>query len=279
MQKESMLRRKSMLAASGRSLHAEDEDMTVNFTQFYQLLLQITQIVYKDMYEKDMTVALNNFLIEAMCPLMAWTKGHNKRGSTDVLVREERVALLLATYSPNMWKVFLMYAHNSIKKAPDESCLNFPDIAKANEKTLFGLPSGCPNRAYSNVGGIGGPSKDYLVISETSFLRLCMDYGLCPQLQTTRQCKEIFAMCNRAKSTVKVVTKDIQAPTAASQLTRAAKGKKTIAFSRKPSSAPMYFGKAEEGRVGSPPAAPGPGHTETQTLPPVQLATGLGKCI
>jgi hypothetical protein len=276
MQKESMLRRKSIMAASGKSQEGED-DMSVNFTQFYQLLLQITQIVYKDMYEQDMTVALNNFLIESMCPLMAWSKGHNKRGSTDILVREERIALLLVTYSPNIWKVFLMYAHNSIKKAPEGGCLNFPDVAKANEKTLFGLPNNCPNRTYSSVGGIGGNNKDYLVISETSFLRLCMDYGLCPQLQTTKQCKDIFALCNRNKFTLKIVTKDMQAPTAASQLTRAAKGKKTTVFKTRPSAAPMYFGKAEEGRIGSPPPTPGPGHTDAQSLPPVQLATGLGQ--
>ena len=41
----------------------------------------------------------------------------------------------------------------------------------------------------------------------------------------------------------------------------------------------MYFGKAEENRIGPPPPAPGPGHTDPVTIPPVQLATGLGKII
>jgi hypothetical protein len=236
MQKDSMLRRKSMLAAqtgrsnsnkmssnsstksedSGMQGDEQEDDMSVNFTQFYQLILQITQIVYKDLYETDSTVALNNFLIESLVPLMAWTRerSHNKRGSTDVLVKEERIALLLATYSPNIWKVFLMYAHNSIKKAPEEGSLRYPDTAKMNERTLFGLPAGCPNRMYNNVGGIGNSAtKDYLVISETSFLRLCMDYGLCPQLQTVKQCKDIFSMCNRPKYTIKTVTKDMQVQT------------------------------------------------------------------
>jgi len=35
----------------------------VTFSQFYLLLLKITQIVYSDLYIKDETVAFNKFLL------------------------------------------------------------------------------------------------------------------------------------------------------------------------------------------------------------------------
>jgi hypothetical protein len=51
-----------------------------------------------------------------ICPLFVWTKGHHKRGSRDVLVLEERILLLLTTYAPNLWRVFLTYAHDAVGK-------------------------------------------------------------------------------------------------------------------------------------------------------------------
>lgn len=45
-----------------------------------------------------------------------WSKGRHKRGSTDVLVLEERIQLLLATYAPNLWRVFLCYAQDAVGK-------------------------------------------------------------------------------------------------------------------------------------------------------------------
>jgi hypothetical protein len=53
---------------------------------------------------------------EVICPLFVWTKGHHKRGSRDVLVLEERILLLLTTYAPNLWRVFLTYAHDAVGK-------------------------------------------------------------------------------------------------------------------------------------------------------------------
>lgn len=51
-----------------------------------------------------------------ICPFYLWCKGHNKRGSTDELVLEERIALVMVTYAPNLWKVFLNYASDATGK-------------------------------------------------------------------------------------------------------------------------------------------------------------------
>jgi hypothetical protein len=57
-----------------------------------------------------------------ICPLFVWTKGHHKRGSRDVLVLEERILLLLTTYAPNLWRVFLTYAHDAVGKVRGGLC-------------------------------------------------------------------------------------------------------------------------------------------------------------
>lgn len=53
---------------------------------------------------------------EAICPLYVWCKGHHKRGSRDVLVLEERILLLMTTYAPNLYRVFLTYGHDAVGK-------------------------------------------------------------------------------------------------------------------------------------------------------------------
>ena len=73
------------------------------------------------------------WLQEVLCPLYAWCKGHCKRGSIDTLVTEDRLALLMFTYSPNLWRVFLMYAQDAVGKTQDVHLL-FPEYAQANEK-------------------------------------------------------------------------------------------------------------------------------------------------
>jgi hypothetical protein len=86
----------------GRSSH---DNFIVNFAQFYQLLLRIAHVVYSDLYSQDASHALNKLLQESILPLYGWTQGHSKRGSTDPLVTEERIVLLLSLYAPNLWKV------------------------------------------------------------------------------------------------------------------------------------------------------------------------------
>lgn len=56
------------------------------------------------------------YIQEVMCPLFVWCKGHHKRGSRDVLVLEERILLLMTTYAPNLYRVFLTYGHDAVGK-------------------------------------------------------------------------------------------------------------------------------------------------------------------
>jgi hypothetical protein len=51
-----------------------------------------------------------------------WCKGHHKRGSRDVLVLEERILLLMTTYAPNLYRVFLTYAHDAVGKVRTCAC-------------------------------------------------------------------------------------------------------------------------------------------------------------
>jgi len=57
-----------------------------------------------------------HFQQEVVCPLFVWCKGHHKRGSRDVLVLEERILLLMVTYAPNLYRVFLTYGHDAVNK-------------------------------------------------------------------------------------------------------------------------------------------------------------------
>ena len=94
------------------------DNFRLNFAQFYQILLRITHIVYADLYAQAPAHAFNKFLQETMLPLCCWSKGHHKRGSTDTLVTDERIVLLLMTYAPNLWRVFLAYAQDCTAKVP-----------------------------------------------------------------------------------------------------------------------------------------------------------------
>jgi hypothetical protein len=62
-----------------------------------------------------------------------WCKGHYKRGATDELVLEERIALVMITYAPNLWRVFLNYATDAVGKIAEIN-LPFPEAAQLNER-------------------------------------------------------------------------------------------------------------------------------------------------
>lgn len=118
---------------SNVSTQKKTDKFLVDFGQFYQILLRISQIVYSELYARDPTVAFNKILQETICPLYLWCKGHHKRGSSDELVLEERILLVMSTYAPNLWKVFLTYSADAVGKIPEIS-LAFPDTAQLNEK-------------------------------------------------------------------------------------------------------------------------------------------------
>jgi len=135
----------------------QSDRFTVNFTQFYQVLLKISQIVYPSVYEKSKTEAFNKVLSECICPLYCWcNSGHDKHGSTDPLVTDERVALLFMTYAPNLWKVFLSYCQDSSHK-PADMKLAYPAYAQACERALFGIPKGAPYTPPANIGEGSSP--------------------------------------------------------------------------------------------------------------------------
>lgn len=41
---------------------SKNDKFIINFSQFYMLLLRVTQIVYADLFEKDSTLAFNKLL-------------------------------------------------------------------------------------------------------------------------------------------------------------------------------------------------------------------------
>lgn len=124
----------------------KEDQFTINFNQFFMLLLKVTQVVYPQLYEHDPCAALNKVLLESLIPLYSWSVGNEKCGTVDPLLQDERIALLLVTYMPNLWRVFLAYAQDSHCKAP-EMDLPFPSFAQACEHALFGVPPGAPYNA------------------------------------------------------------------------------------------------------------------------------------
>jgi hypothetical protein len=160
----------------------------INFTQFYELLLRITQIVYAELWEEDKTVALNKVLQEVILPMYVWSQGHSKLGSTDQLMREERISLLLHTYAPNLWRVFLMYAQDSNGKVPEFN-LQYPQCAQDVERLLFGVPKGSPAGFVSRQASAG---VEPYMMTLAACVRLCLDYGLVPHLATREDVKKIY---------------------------------------------------------------------------------------
>jgi hypothetical protein len=253
-------RRASTMSAKKSDVSGGDT-FRVNFTQFYQLLLRITQVVYFDLYEKDMTLAFNKILQESICPLYAWIQGHSKRGSIDVLVRDERIPLLMVTYAPNLWKVFLFYAKDPLNKLPDQTCKSFPEPVQQDEKSLFGPPPGIPVKVDDKVKKNKDRTCDTLLMNELAVLRLCADYGLTPNLCSQRHAREIFREVNRKKRLIrhKAYTKPSEK---VSQIidTDASLAKKKSLSKHTSSPAPMHFNgavsKSASTVLGSPPHVP-----------------------
>ena len=171
------------LAVMNRELvkAARKDKFVINFTQFYSLCLRITEVVYPAMYKEDSTFAFHKFLAEIILPLYSWTNlvGKSvkagaeryrglKRGTTDPLMQDERVLLLLNAYSPNLWLVFLNYARDTVGRAGDTSlgdksgskvATSFPFWAQMNEKGMFRLPPACPERLFRAVPLVGGAAS------------------------------------------------------------------------------------------------------------------------
>lgn len=201
---------------------SEKDNFIINFGQFYQLLLRITEIIYSEIYFSDPTLAFNKFLQEIIIPLFVWCYKHEKRGSQDILVLEERILLLLTMYSPNIWKVFLTYAHDATQKVP-EITLSFPESAQMNERGLFHLPVGAPSRHFIMRSSKKNPetskisqlqqqeefkhilpnnAPDSLFITEAGIIRFAIDYAIVPHVITIKNLKTLFKVINRPKTIV-----------------------------------------------------------------------------
>jgi hypothetical protein len=255
------------------------DDFNLNFAQFYQLLLRITHICYPEIYEENPVAGFNKILQESILPLYAWSQGHSKRGSADPLVTEERIALLMVTYAPNLWKVFLMYCQNYQAKIPD-STLCFPEATKTSEQVLFGYPFNAhlfqrkkETPIPTGSRGAGGIRPTAVIseeekdkqnsayfITEAGCIRFAVDYGLIPHLLSKKEIRSIYTSLNRSKMLyiVKPVTQ-AQPPTVFYQKTQTTLRREHGAFisvEKSDTEHPMYFGFSDGMRS---PGAPSPG--------------------
>ena len=266
------------MEANLRSGHTAD-DFNLNFAQFYQLLLRITHICYADIYEANPVAAFNKILQESILPLYAWSQGHSKRRSSDPLVTEERIALLMVTYAPNLWKVFLMYCQNYQAKIPDMT-LSYPEATKTSEQILFGYPFNAhlfrrKAKVPTPIGsrGVGGinpaavaaateeaadKQNSAYFITEAGCVRFALDYGIVPHLVSKKEIKEMFAELNRSKM-LYIVKPSTQAhpPTVFYQKTQTTLRREHGAFTsveKSDTEHPMYFGFSD--KMKSPGASP-----------------------
>jgi hypothetical protein len=179
------------------SADVRSDNFRLNFAQFYQILLRITHIVYADLYAAAPAHAFNKFLQEAILPLSCWSRGHHKRGSTDTLVTDERIVLLLMTYAPNLWRVFLAYAQDCHAKVPSISSSPFPEAAKTSEKCLFGT---APGAVHDHSSALSEQPASGVFMTEASCLKFCQDYGLMPHLMNRAIMKDVIFSLNRPKT-------------------------------------------------------------------------------
>jgi hypothetical protein len=271
-----------MLVAASKSPYANrsnsKDSFLINFTQFYLIVLKIAQTVYPSIYASDATLATQKLMQESMVPLSAWCNGHMKNGSVDALVTDERIALLLSTYSPNLWKVFLMYAHDILGKLPNSSMLsaaNFPQSAKLSEKQLFGVPEGAPYRPELSSGF---EKCEPLIIDENALLRFCTDYGIIPHIVSRSRAKEIYKITNKEKRVMygpAPTRVSSQAANMSKFFTASSVVKMKRQLPSRESIKPMFFGGAAAARSISPPSSPPKAHTPLPSaLPPRTPGTG-----
>lgn len=213
------------------------DSFRLNFAQFYQILLRITHVVYSELYEKSPSHAFNKLLQEAILPLACWSSGHHKRGSTDTLVTDERIVLLLMTYAPNLWRVFLSYGQDCRAKVPAAASSPYPRTAQQSERALFGSPRGAPCP----------PQQEFfsgIFMTEASCLRFCQDYGLMPHLMTRGLMKDLIFSLNREKTvSSRARPREPVAPTVFFQKTRASVIREQMGSSLKMQAykKPMHF--------------------------------------
>jgi len=201
----------SIYSASSNALFqaSKNDRFLINFAQFYQLLIMITEVVYKELFAVDETLALNKIIQECIGPLFVWSNDHhNKKGSIDELVLDERILLLMNTYAPNLWKVFLSYGTDALGKLSEISKV-FPETAQSNEKGLFKLPQCAPEKHFNNnnksinnnnnTEDKTNVASDSIIITESGCVKFAMDYGIMPYLLTSKQLKEIFKQVNKQK--------------------------------------------------------------------------------
>jgi hypothetical protein len=180
---------------------------SITFTQFYQLLIHVAEVVYPELCTDDdtnksaeelrrgRTIALNKFLMECVVPLYCWCIPtiappppdashsrpqeaiylHNKKGCVDPLLLDARIALLLVAFAPNLWKTFLLYAQDTNQKVP-ELQLAYPQCAQDLERSIFGVPHGCPYHSagehrVARIAGQSGADAACLIITEQSLAR------------------------------------------------------------------------------------------------------------
>jgi len=238
-----------------------DDKFFVNFTQFYQLLLQITEIVYPEIYNNPTpsnpcgkTIAFNKFFHEIIVPIYIFSF-HSKRGCTDPLLMETRIPLALNMYAPNLWKLFCLYGNDNTGKAPNpQNTEKYPLSAQIAEKNLFGLPNGVRHEDI-----FPNNSKDFVCLPENSLLRMFTDFGIVPQLLSRGDAKKLYAKVCKEKKLDKAVTK-VLAPTAARTTTLASSLKRATP-TNKPTTTGMFFGQAEATRLANPPNGPPNGNS------------------
>lgn len=172
----------------------------VDFGQWYQLLVRISQIVYPDLFTSDRTVAFAKILSEVIVPMFPWCKHRlSKRYTNDPILREERILLVLTTYAPNLWKVFLTYCADAVGKIPEVNSA-FPECAQLNERAMYKLAAGTVNCIPQKLQPSVAPlQSDSWIMSENACQRFARDYGLTPHLLSSKQLKDMIRGINRQK--------------------------------------------------------------------------------
>ena len=143
---------------------------------------------------RDHTEAMELFLHEVVVPLFYFHMGdvnHERCCCTDPLVKDGRIILLMRTYLPNLWRVFLHFAQdlgNRIPPISDEdkpispefgtfqplpAQLAFPKIAQASERALFEGVTRLPTFTSDSSAG-----NQVYTIHESGMLRFCENFGL-----------------------------------------------------------------------------------------------------
>lgn len=172
----------------------EHKSPAAGFNEFFQMLLLVCDLLGLKIFEqrgggREASHDFQQLLLDVMVPMYHCGPGWGRRLlSKDALVSETRILLLLQSYLPNLWRVFLLYCQDAKGSAFSGPLNSFPAFAQRSEALLHGVRT----KASPMFPGPIDPDAQALFVTERSMLRCAEHFGIVPSMCSERVFIKVF---------------------------------------------------------------------------------------